>query len=184
MTLVDSFPCKKLEMRCPNSRHACLEDVMPHVEGMTIIVVLNDAYLDDERVRSIQELKRITDRDSLAKLKAEFVLTEGEKVLPNSLIKAIEGLSDDIKTLNVQRDDCGDKEYWKIDFPYLKGGLLEPFDDPVGAFTIVPENEGWLIHTRDDEPWIYCLLPEQLARGLLDSEPDIAEEIINSFPYS
>ena len=184
MTLVDSFPDKKLGMRYPNSRHTRIGDVMPHVEGMTTIVVLNDAYLDDERVHSIQELKRITELDSLAKVKTESILTEGEKVLPNSLVKAIKELSDDFKALNVERDDCGDKEYWKTDFSYLNGSLLEPFDDPVGAFTIVPENESWLIHTRDDEPWIYCLLTEQLARVLLDSEPDIAEKINSSFPYS
>lgn len=181
MTSVDYVPCKKLEIRYPDARHASLGEVMPHVDDMRIIVLLNDAYFDEKRVQSIQELKNLVGIDSLAKLKADITLTEGKKLLPSSLIN---GLSGDFKSLNIERDDCGHRECWKMDFSYIAGSLLEPFDDPVGVFTIVPENEGWLIHTRDDEPWIYCLLPDHLAQRLIENEPDIAEEVENSFPYS
>lgn len=170
-----------MQIRYPNSRHASLGDVMPDVDNMRIIVLLNDAYLNNKRVRSIRDLRSITGVNNLAKLKSNFVLIEGEKVLPPAFV---EKLLSGVKTLNIEREYCGDVEHYEKCSQYLSGDLLEPFDEPVGTFTIFPEQATWLIHTRDDEPWIYCLLPDSLGSSLLDNNPDMTEEIERSFPYT
>lgn len=170
-----------MQIKYPNSRHASLGDVMPDVDDMRIIVLLNDAYLNNKKVRSIRELKSITGVDNLARLKSSFALIEGEKVLPDDFV---EKLLSGAKTLNIEREYLGDVEHFAKCSQYLSGDLLEPFDEPIGTFTILPEQATWLIHTRDNEPWIYCLLPDSLGSSLLDNNPDMTEEITRDFPYN
>lgn len=105
ITLVDCAPSEKLVIKYPSARHASLSEVMPNVGGMKTVVLLNDAYLDHDRVRSIRELKESIGMGDLAKLKtylatrkAPVTLIEGEKMLPSSLIEALKG---DYKAMNI-----------------------------------------------------------------------------------
>ncbi|WP_222869414.1 hypothetical protein ROLI_004520 [Roseobacter fucihabitans] len=170
-----------MQMKHPDTRRATIGDVMPNAVNMRIVVLLNDAYFGDRRGRSIREIKHMTGSRDLTKLKAEISLTEGEKVLPPSLA---EYLLVEAAVLNIERDDNGQREHHIKDREYLCGDLLEPFDDPSCALTICPENNQWLIHTRDGAPWIYCFLPDGIAQAVLEKEPDLVEGIERSFPYS
>ncbi|WP_299968699.1 hypothetical protein [uncultured Roseobacter sp.] len=148
---------------------------------MSFVVVITDAYCKDRRLRSIQDLKRFTGLEDLAQLKKEICLIEGKKMLPAALAKELMATA---ATVDVVHDDYGVIDHFTFDNRYLSEELLGRFECPVGAFTIYAPEQDWIVHTRDDEAWMYCLLPEAMAQYLVDVDPDVAEIVSGSFPYN
>ena len=185
ITQIDQFDFKKLKINDAQSRWSSASDVIPFVDGMDALIVLNEANLNGEVIHSLQELRNQTGAHDLQAITKNAVLLEESKNLPIGLARGLKNLCTGNDIIIVQRDHGrDDTAFWKIDnVSYLDGDLIEVFKDPFGAFWIVPSNESWLIHTADDGPWIYAVLPPHTASEFLTNSPDITERIDRDFPY-
>lgn len=145
--------------------------------------MLNDAYFGEASVSSLLEVKAAAGTDDLGVAKRRLLLTEGRKLLPDGVISVLAGLSAGEEIL-VQQDDGDDSFYWSSEARnFLENDIVKQFERPTGAFSIVPSGHRWLLHTRDDEPWIYIVMAEDAADALVESNTEIMARVNFGFPY-
>ena len=185
VTQVKQFVFGKLKIPFASSRFPTARDVIPFVDDMVALIILGEAYLNDDEIHSIQELRDRTGIEDLKEIAKTTRLIEGSKALPDSLAKTLADLCEGDNIFVVQQDHgADDPTFWKIEgTAYLGSDLIDGFEEPFGSFWIVPSNESWLLHTADDGPWIYAVLPSQVALQFAANHPEITQRIEDDFDY-